>query len=117
MNIKLPDSSRVLLISISNMANFDILSSFEDFDSVSYFLGKDSFSPEIRKPYKPYYSDLYKSMNFIENMQSGFYYITFALIMKLVIWILRYFYKYRRHATLYWMIEKLENFFSRAFYL
>jgi hypothetical protein len=104
LNVEMPLDSRSLLVQISDMANFDVLSAF---DSTTYIFGSYAFNPEIRKPYRPIYQDLYPSMNVIENLGTSFYFIVLSFVARLVLFYLRLIQKLlkrRRIKALDWLI-------------
>jgi hypothetical protein len=116
LNIDLPRKSRTLLVEISNMANFDVLSFF---DSTTYFFGAYALTPSIRTPLKPAFVDLYPSMNFIENLGTSFYFIILAFVARLFLFELTLIRKYLKLniSALNWVIKKLKNKLTVEFYL
>ncbi len=98
------------------MANFNVLSAF---DSSTYIFGSYAFNPEIRKPYRPIYQDLYPSMNVIENLGTSFYFIVLSFVARLVLFYLRLIQKLlkrKRIKALDWLIHKLQKFLSWEFF-
>ena len=94
------------------MANFDFTG---ELDLTTYIFGSYAFNPEIRKPYKPEYKDLYSSMNVIENLGTSFYFILLSLIARLVLFYLsqiQKLLKQKRIRALDWLIRKLHGLLS-----
>ena len=115
LNVEMPSESRSLLVQISDLANFDVLSKL---DSTTYIFGSYAFNPEIRKPFKPIYQDLYPSMNLIENLGTSFYLTVLCFVAKLVTLYLNLIQKLikRRIKALDWLKRKLVKLLSWEFF-
>ena len=119
LNVEMPSESRSLLVQISDLANFDVLSKL---DSTTYIFGSYAFNPEIRKPFKPIYQDLYPSMNLIENLGTSFYLTVLCFVAKLVTLYLNLIQKLikRRIKALDWLKKSWSSYclgnFSSAYF-
>ena len=107
----MPKESRSLLVPISEMANFNFLKAF---NTTTYIFGSYAFNPEVMKPYKLVYTELYPSMNVIDNLGTSFYFIVFSLVARLFVLYLHLIQK-RLKRNEYWALDWLINMLKKLF--
>ena len=96
-------------MAISNIANFDLLNSF---DFVTYIFGSYAFNHKTRDPYEERFRDLYSSCNIIENMGTNGFIIFFLLILKLISYYVRLINRWtkKKFKVIIWVSKKLKTY-------